>query len=559
MMKKLLLLGLVALAFYGCTKDTWVFDDQTAVPGLDPSFAIPLVNTFLNIGDLEESLDSDNFIYNEDSEAFALVYRANVLDFSARELSGLGTESFDASYALTAGDATVLNGTPDESSVSLFESFSQSLAVSNGEEIETITFSEDTMFVTLNSEIHFDQDIVITIPEMTLNGSSFSETINAPYPGFDPFEVTAEFIITGYTLDLTQGQTTSNTFDVNLELSFTSNGGSVSAGDEIEMDIQIDLSKFKSVFGYFGQPATIENSGTQNVNLFKDLAGGALHFVEPRMELFFDNSSGISADVTFTSVYAPENSIEQELVGPDLSNIPQIARAANPGETETTAHTVDNDGVTPQLNTLLDEGPFTLIYSSEVDINSNGFDNNFLLDSSRILCRSEIILPFYGYADNFTMTDTLALDLVEEFASDEGDVLTIEDIERATIRMISDNGLPIEVGTQVYFVDSVYTVLDSLFLPGPFENLLDPGFIDFSLPEGDVNHGRVLASTRKITDISLTGQQLKHLAENHSTQVIIKAFGNTNNATDEVVKFFPEYNLGIKLSAKIDTNINFQE
>lgn len=550
---------ILAATLWGCTKETFVLNDQTSVPGLDPSFAIPLVNSTLNLGDIEEALDDDGFIYSEANETFALIYRADLLDFSARELSGLGNENFSADHALTDTEATILSSTPSGNSVSFFDTQTVTIAASNGEEITDLTFGIDTLDITLNSEIAHDHSITITIPDLTLDGNPFSATVDMPYPGSSPFSTTESVIITGYTLDLTQGGTTFNTFDVETELGFTATGNSASAGESVDIDLSFDLGAFAVVHGYFGQPESLENVGTQNVNVFEDLEGGVLHFEEPRVDLFFYNSAGITAQAQFTSVFAPENSVEQELTGTDLTNIPEITRAAAEGDDELTTHVITNDGVAPQLNTLLDEGPFTLLYTGGAEINPNGYDNNFLLDTSRLLCRAEIVLPFYGYANNFTQADTLNLDLADALGTDEDDVLTVEDIERATIRLIADNGLPIEVGTQVYFADSLHNVLDSLFAPGPFENILDQGYIDFSLPESDPNSGKVLSATRKITDMTMTGEQLRYLIDNESTKVIVKSFGHTNLAPGQMVKFFPEYNIGIKLSAKVDFDINFQE
>ncbi|NNE55815.1 MAG: hypothetical protein HKN32_07340, partial [Flavobacteriales bacterium] len=86
-----------------------------------------------------------------------------------------------------------------------------------------------------------------------------------------------------------------------------------------------------------------------------------------------------------------------------------------------------------------------------------------------------------------------------------------------------------------------------------------PGEIDFTLPESDPNFGKVLSPTRKITDITLTGKQVSDLVDLGAKKIIYRSRGNTSSAPEEVVKFFPEYTLDIKLSAKVDTNINLNE
>lgn len=558
-MKKFLLIGLSAAVLFACVKEEYRLNDQFAVEGLDPSFALPLVSANLNLGDIEQEFDADNFIYNENEETFALVYDGELFNLGPEDLQEIETQSFDLAYTLSAPEAQAVNSVPSGTSVEIGQTFDLSFASDQGEALDSIVFSGGSLSLSLNSTIPHDVTLFITIPELSESGVPFQEFIELDYPGFTPFSSDVSIDLTGFTLDLSQGGMTSNSFTLDIEGFVTSTGETTEAGDEIAFDMELDVSQFQAIYGYFGQISVISSVDTQFVDLYRDLEDGILHFANPRINLDVFNSSGIPASVNVEGVFAPENAQDQLLGGPDLNNFPTIAAATVPGETALTEHSFTNAGTVPTLTELLDEGPFELIYTSDISVNPDGFTNNFLLDTSRIVCDVEMILPFYGFADNFSLTDTLDLDLADALGVDDDDILSWEDIERVTVRLIADNGLPIQVDGQVYFADTLFNVVDSLFQE-PWEAIFQQGFVDFSLPENDPNFGRVLSPTRKITDVVLSRDQVQELLDGDVQKVILRGRANTNQAANqELVRFYPEYNLGLKLSAKVDTDINTTE
>lgn len=558
-MNRLWILFAIAMILVACIKDEWILSDQTQIDGLDPSFALPLVDASLNLGNLEQEFDAENFIYNEEDQTFALVYAQDLFRLSTDELQQLNAQEFSEDYTLSAAEATALTALPAGNTATFNQDFELSFEVDNGEELDSIRFAGGGLVINLNSSIPHDIDLEITIPELTLNGAPFLELVSLQYTGFTPFGDAVNVDLTGYVLDLTQNGITNNTMDLNVEFTVTSSGATTAPGSSLEMDLQLDVSQFQSIFGYLGQLTETTSVDTQFVNLFRDLNGGVLYFEDPKIEVTIRNATGIPASIFFDGVFAPENSEDQQLSGPDLTNFPVISAAATPGDVAITEHTISNDGTEPPLSSLLDEGPFELIYSSEVGINPDGPTQNFILDTSYIACHVDMVLPFFGYADNFALSDTLDLDLEETLLDAEDGNLSWEDIKKVTIRLVADNGLPIQVEGQVYFADTTNAIIDSLF-QNTFEALFQAGFVDFSLPDTDPNYGKVTSPTRKITDIEISSAKLQHLLDEGSKKVILQSRANTNEAANgEVVRFFPEYTVNMKLSAKVDTDININE
>ena len=557
-MKKLIIPALLFIML-GCVKEEWKLNDQFEVDGLDPSFAISLVEARLNLGNIEQELDTESFIYNEQEQVFALVYSDRIFNFQAGDLSDLNSQNFTVEHSLSSGEAASLNALNGGQQITFDNSSTLNFAVNNGEELDSILFGSGMLAFDIESSIAHDLEITITIPSMTLDGNELAQTITLTYPGNTPFSAAQQIDLSGYTLDLTDGGQTNNTFDVLWSIEVTSTGQSSSNGDGVEIDLSIDLGGFHAIYGYLGQLTQATSVDTQFVDIFRDLNNGVLHFVDPRVELTIFNSTGIPASVAFSSVYAPENAVAQEMGGSDIDNFPIVASALMPGEVAITEHTFSNLGTVPDLTSILDEGPFKLVYTTALTTNPQGLQQNFLLDTSALYCDVDLVLPFYGYADNFSLRDTLDLDIADELGVGEEDVLSWEDIKRVTIRLIADNGLPVDVEGQVYFADSLNTIIDSLFVDH-FEMIIQRGFVDFGLDPNDPNYGKVTAPTWKITDIILTKEQVKYLIDHGSTKVILNSRANTNESYNgEVVRFYPEYNLNLKLSAKVDTDIDLTE
>lgn len=550
-------MGLILMM--GCIKEEWKLNDQFEVDDFDPSFAIPLIDAHLNLGDIEREIDSESFIYNEDNEMFALVYPATAFEFRGVDMNAMEEQELACDYSLSSDEVLALNTLPAGSEITITQSAPLDLDAPNGESLDSVVFSGGQITFTIESSIPHDLEVELTIPGMHQDDQTFSEVVTIPYPGFSPFMADASYDLIGYSLDLTDGGTTTNLLVMDWDLSITSTGEASQSGDDLQIQVGMDMSQLEAVYGFIGQLTTEPNENIQEINLFRDLNNGILHFEEPRIEMRVYNSTGVPAAVDFSSVYAPENSIEQTLSGSDIENFPTILAAGSPGEVVMTEHLIDNDGTNPSLSSILDEGPFELIYTSALSTNPEGEQQNFLLDSSAITCNVDLVLPFYGFAKDFVLADTLDLDLADALGVDDDDVLTWEDIEKTTIRVIADNGLPIKLEGQAYFADSLNNIIAPMF-PAEFEVIFDQGQVDFTLDESDPNYGRVTSSTRKVTDVVVYQQQIQYLLAAGTKKLIISSRGNTNQSSDgEVVKFYPEYNLDLKISAKIDMNINLNE
>ncbi len=107
------------------------------------------------------------------------------------------------------------------------------------------------------------------------------------------------------------------------------------------------------------------------------------------------------------------------------------------------------------------------------------------------------------------------------------------------------NGIPMRVNMQVYFTDSTFQVIDSLFHD---DNLLLPGAVTDS-------QDKVAEAASQSKAIEFTNARLTAIRP--SKHLLVKASVNTKDAASgKYVKFYSYYTVDFKLKVKADLTIN---
>ncbi|MFT4661730.1 MAG: hypothetical protein ACI8XB_002010 [Patiriisocius sp.] len=563
-LKHLGLLLAVVLSLIGCVKDKITIDENTIIPGLTPSLAVPLGQANLTLEEADDLANSDVISYNSATGYYEYILDREIFNYPANRLLAFDAQDISDSYELDQFTIDLINlGSAGDVILAPPVVLNLELDVNQGELLDSIMITEGTMELTLSSTIKHDFTFSIDIPSLKLNGSIYTNSFVLDYNGSVPASQSVNLDLTGYTMDLTGDGTMDNLIIINApQILITHSGETVAMGENILAEMNFDVTNFNSVWGYFGQYTEIIDVDSNDVNFFDDLNGGDVYFSDPRIELSIINTAGVDMEVYFSSIIAPSSGSTVTLSGSDLSEIPIITAAANPGDSTITLHTIDNNGTSPSLSAAIDADPDYFIYTASGTTNPNGVAANFLLDTSFVQCNAQIILPAFGYADNFTITDTIDADINDliQDASSSGDVITYEDIENVLVRLFMRNGLPVQAGVKAYFTDSNYVVVDSVFMTNDYQFIVEPGLVDFSLPPTDPDFGRVYSATEAITDISFTGVQIQHLIDNNATRMILQAIGITSSAnTQEEIKFYPNDFVEVKVSAKVDLNLDLSE
>jgi len=552
------LFTLVVIA--GCVKEEYLIDDRTDVVELTPTFAIPLVQSELSLEQLERSLDTEDFVSQTDAGVLAVVYSQSIIKYSVEQLLDFPSLETDGEFEADALVSAIFN---NNSAGEEFE-FSQALMLpfnfDNGEQIDSARFDVANLSVEALSTFDHSIQVVITIPELTLNGEIFTTTINLDYTGTPGVSLDTEVDISNHLLDLSNSM--GDGIDVNLDFTVTHSGEQTDIGDRLDFSIGMAAESIEYAYGYLGQVTEIAEQDTQEVDLFENIDGGFFYFDDPALELTINNSSGIPVSLGVNSIYNPDNAGGTTISGGGLSDIPLVPGANFPGETASVVHRIDNDNLDPDLSDLMSSGPAQIIYNAEMTTNPDGFSQNFVTAESEVEVVAKIILPLSGYGQSYTFSDTLEMDLGEDLGleTDSAGALSTDDIDKATLRLIIDNGLPLDAELQVVFLNEEGEALDSLFDVNGTKPIISSGLVLHNLTPDHPDYGRVISPTRELTDIVVSQEKLQKLVDLDASQLIIRAQGQTPEAeNEEIVRFYPDYRMDVTISAKVEMKLDLSE
>lgn len=528
---------------------------------LEPSFALPIGSAHLNLGDIEQEYDLNNFIYNESDNIFVAVYNDRLFEFMAKELLDVPPQNFNSTFGMPLSTQTGFVAGPIGSQVSIPNSNNFQMTFSNGELIEEIEIKSGTLQMDLNSTFTHDVSLQLSIQSLKSGGVPYQTTLNIPYTGSLPSTNNILLDISGYTIDCTNSGTTTNNINISSLSVVTNSGNGLSGSEVFDYSFGITIDSYSLVTGYFGEYTNILDQDTSHITLFEDLHGGTVHFEDPQINLAISNSAGVDVQTNFSGIWAPENSTNVNIGGAGPGNIPLITGASTPGEVSTVSHTINNANTVPTLSQVMDEGPAEIIYSASATTNPSGFTTNFIMDTSKVWCDAEVVLPLFGYGDNFTLKDTVPGNIEELLGLESDGNINEEDIDEVLLRLNIDNGMPVDVGFQLYFTNDNYMILDSLFASvNGSQEILESASVNFSLPPTHPDYGKVVAPMNKITDVVISNEKLQYLIDNKAVKIIYKIVGNTASAqTGENIKLYPEYSIDIKASAKINMKVDLSE
>jgi len=549
-MKKTLII-IASLAFLsGCMKE--VIDlEKVNSDSFDPSFAIPIGNVTLKLDRLNDQ--ANRFLkINPTTGVFEFIYQSDAVELNFGDLFNMPNQNVSTTTSMSSSQVSAFNLVPLGSTYGYSNSNVGTFTLPSSEQLDSLIIKNGSLDINVSSTYTHDISIVLIIPSLLKNGAVFDTTILLNYTATTPVTGNINLLLAGYTLDLTDAGFTNNTLRFNYNITLTKGALPATTSESISFNSWFTFSDLEVAHGYFGN-RIITESDTLEYDLFKNSFGGTVSIADPRIDLEYINSSGLSFRANFNSISAPENTINQNIGGPGLTSMPTIAKANFVGDSTITYHTIDNNNTTPTITDILNELPTKLAFSASIELNPGGVTKNFISENSKLRARTKLTVPLNGRADGFSLTDTNSTVLEQAIGIDSSDA---ENLKKVTIRLQVTNGLPISSSIQAYFLDSNNTLLDSLF-SGGIQSIFGAGIVNFSVPTTDINYGRVITPAKRSVDIIMTKDQYLSLIVNKQSKLVYKVKFNTiGSSTLKDVKFFPEDYVDLKLSAKVDLTIS---
>jgi hypothetical protein len=538
-------LALSSTLLTSCFKDEYFnLQGKDLQANWNPDWALPLVNTTIDVGDVLDRFNDDDLIVIDPSNGqLALVYHSTVFSLRADQFLILPDDNVVAPYPLQATDIAAIsagNHTVGIPPVNL------SYNPPNGANLTQIDFSGGNLIVNLGNNTPYSGSVTLSLPSLTQSGSPFNQTV--PFTGAGG---SASFPLAGWSLDLSAGG--GNQFALGGSITFNGPDAGGVVGQLLNVDVGLQAITFSRVLGYLGQQPVATGLDSVRLRIFDQAYSGTIIYDQPTLTASFINGVGCPMSVTINT-FDTHSDFNPPMTITGLGPVEQITAPTVEGQTSTSVFTLDQSN--SNIVAVLASTPDAIMYDVDGLTNpAGGPASNFVIDSSRLQLDVDVRLPLIGRAVDFAKIDTVDF-IIEDPVDSNGTIsfgnsnIKVEEIEYVQMRIQIDNGFPAEGIAQAYFTDSNYVIIDSLF-HGPQAYLFEAAQID--------GNGIVTARTSKTTDIRITQAQLDNLVANNSTYIILDGkVAETNNQGATTVRILESYSTQIFLGVRVKYKATFE-
>jgi hypothetical protein len=412
--------------------------------------------------------------------------------------------------------------------------------------IDSVVIKQLDYSITVSSTYTQSGTLNISFPKVKDNtGNAFSHNFTLDNSGSYTSTITGDLAGSTMTFDSANIGNSYLPIDFDFRLNNPS-GQPVEAGKQVTVTVTTSNFSYSVIYGYIGQNTVLDHTGSMNINFLNNQMAYNIEWADPQIKVSTENTYGVPVLINIDTmrVYSEIDDIYYGVNLKPVINPIQVAHSTN-------AYVPAFDSIkynrsnTDFLDIALKSAPSKLYYQLSGTTNPDGDPKtisgaspNIMLDTSVLKARIEFTLPMYFRSSGFGSSDTLDF----EMDADTGDV----SLKSMVFRIETENGLPIDMKLQAYFVDSNYVKLDSLFLSNE-QLIVSAGTTDAQ--------GKVQTATKKVNYINFNNRQLRTVL--NSKKIILKSSISTEKYNPDLkyVKFFAGYKLKIKLACQLQPEI----
>ncbi len=405
----------------------------------------------------------------------------------------------------------------------------------NGERIYGLRLSAANVHYTVNSDVQAPLKMKLTFPNVFKNGQAISREITIG-PG-NANTGTLDFSNTIWKLDQDNAQPF-NRFDVDYEISVPGPGSTqvqFSKDDKVSLVFSLQDVEMEEASGFFGFREELLEENTIDLGFDLDIFGSEsspIYFDNPVMRVEVVNSFGVPLHANFNVDALGKNGGSVALNPPKV--VIKYPEMGEMGQVKKTVFVVDKSN--SNIVNLLAAYPEMLVFNGAAIINpeNNSQEVNFVTADSKLSASLEFDLPFKFRVENLVYRDTgEALDLNLE------DGLTVNDIEKADLKILYKNGLPLTTSARIIALgaDGSETVV--------VENAtIEPATMDAN---GKVNPDGIAKGE---IFVSLNSEQISQLdnATKNIYEVRFQTLGNGQTPVNMYTDYQIDLNVGLSLT-----------
>jgi hypothetical protein len=321
-----------------------------------------------------------------------------------------------------------------------------------------------------------------------------------------------------------------STIDKNLIIDETNY---VSMQFSFEFDAFPAVDFFNGDYGGISLPYYTDNLPPQILELGFDklLNQGEVYLPEPKITISVVNYWNIPTRFKFSefNYYQENNSPAIPVSGSLLSQWILIDQPLSPEIRAVTDIVLDSTNT--NIDSVISALPHHLSFGADYETIPGGIYTINSSTTDSVLVKVDV--PLNMKATNLLFTDTIDFNLADKIGQDTSNIDSLQ------LNLVFNNGFPIALSTQVYFLDSTYITLDSI------------SDTKIEIPGGKVANGLVTESTiTPVIKIPIDKERMKKIMD--SKYLILSATFNTVNSNlNQTVKIYSNYTLGLKVGALV--------
>jgi hypothetical protein len=407
----------------------------------------------------------------------------------------------------------------------------------NGAEITFMKIHSGEVRIVAKHTINDSLHLHYVIPYATLYGHVFDVVRTVPpAPAGSSSQVSEVLPVDGYSIDLTgKNHDTVNTFYNRLTLRIDSTGRleTLSLSDSIYFYYGLFNIIPEYAKGYLGQQTLNVGPEHTDFSVFKNLTG-SLNLNDVNVTVDINNGVGAEGEMVIEELKGINTRTGQSvaLTGSVLSSPITILPATdNPFKPALTSIKLNSSN--SNIKNILSILPDRFEYQLQVKTNPKGKTtaalNDFVYYNSDITANLNIDIPANFSSSGISMNDT--------FDFNPTGTPGLDRVKNATFHINMENTFPLDLGMQLYVLDSKGLIIDSLLAPG--QNTIKAGVPDVQNPMN------VTPTTTKLL-VDLTDLQWQKLIS--SRKLMLRGRLNTRNA--DYVKLYSTYALKTNISAR---------
>ncbi|MBI2967862.1 MAG: hypothetical protein HYY40_08625 [Bacteroidetes bacterium] len=292
------------------------------------------------------------------------------------------------------------------------------------------------------------------------------------------------------------------------------------------------------VKGYFGT-GTFQADSVIATNSFGNILGGTVDI--DSIDINLEIRNGLGADMQFdlngfTSVN-DKTGISVSLAHPVISNPVNLTRAVHYGPEYPPVtpfiYRINMSTSNSNIDQLLENIPRSVGYDFSFSLNpygNNSLGNDFFYYSSPVEVYLNATAPLGISADNFMLADTV------DFSFGNSDTSLENHLVSGLLKLYAWNGFPISAAPQLFLMDTLFTVLDSLIIP--------QGTIEAGITGTD---NKVISKSFSVITIPVSKDKLKRMREARKMMIRV-AFSTPPGG---YLKIYSDYEIELKLVADV--------